>query len=70
MRVDQGSLDIGRNAPYQRFPVLTGTRSEVDGIDLELDRAGGSTGRRGVGADGSWGETDWEALAAIETING
>ena len=26
--------------------------------------------RRGVGADGSWGETDWEALAAIETING
>jgi len=31
-RVDQGSLSITRNAPYSRFPVLTGTRSEVAGI--------------------------------------
>lgn len=32
LRVDAGSVQITRNAPYSRFPVLTGTRSEVAGI--------------------------------------
>lgn len=32
LRIDQGSYTWGRNAPYSRFPVLTGTRSEVAGI--------------------------------------
>jgi hypothetical protein len=31
-RIDQGSFTARRNAPYSRFPVLTGTRSEVIGI--------------------------------------
>jgi hypothetical protein len=32
IRVDQNSVTTTRNAPYSRFPVLTGTRSEVAGI--------------------------------------
>jgi hypothetical protein len=32
LRVDEGSVTRTRNAPYSRFPVLTGTRSEVAGI--------------------------------------
>ncbi len=32
LRVDQGSITVNRNAPYSRFPVLTGNRSEVAGI--------------------------------------
>ena len=32
IRLDQGSFTWGRNAPYSRFPVLTGSRSEVAGI--------------------------------------
>ncbi len=32
LRVDAGSVSINRNAPYSRFPVLTGSRSEVAGI--------------------------------------
>lgn len=32
LRVDAGSVQITRNAPYSRFPVLTGSRSEVAGI--------------------------------------
>lgn len=31
-RVDENSVSIDRNAPYSRFPVLTGTKSEVAGI--------------------------------------
>lgn len=31
-RVDANSMSPVRNAPYSRFPVLTGTRSEVPGI--------------------------------------
>lgn len=32
LRVDAGSVNVTRNAPYSRFPVLTGSRSEVAGI--------------------------------------
>lgn len=32
LRVDAGSVSTNRNAPYTRFPVLTGKRSEVAGI--------------------------------------
>ena len=32
LRVDANSATVTRNAPYSRFPVLTGTRSEVPGI--------------------------------------
>lgn len=32
IRIDQGSMGGGRNAPYSRFPILTGNRSEVVGI--------------------------------------
>ena len=32
LRVDAGSVSLTRNAPYSRFPVLTGSRSEVAGI--------------------------------------
>lgn len=32
IRVDANSVNRGRNAPYSRFPVLTGNRSEVVGI--------------------------------------
>src|ERR1019366_4402061 len=31
-RFDEGSFTAARSAPYTRFPVLTGTRSEVAGI--------------------------------------
>src|SRR5258708_30855501 len=39
LKVDAGSASMVRNAPYSRFPVLTGTRSEVAGI----------RGRKGAG---------------------
>lgn len=32
IRADANSVTVNRNAPYSRFPVLTGTRSEVAGI--------------------------------------
>jgi hypothetical protein len=32
IRIDEGSFNWTRSAPYSRFPVLTGTRSEVAGI--------------------------------------
>jgi hypothetical protein len=32
IRIDEGSFTANRSAPYSRFPVLTGTRSEVAGI--------------------------------------
>lgn len=32
IRVDQGTLDTRRGAPYSRFPVVTGSRSELSGI--------------------------------------
>lgn len=32
IRIDEGSFTAARSAPYSRFPVLTGTRSEVVGI--------------------------------------
>ncbi len=32
LRVDAGMIQLTRNAPYSRFPVLTGARSEVAGI--------------------------------------
>lgn len=32
IRVDQGGFQATRNAPYSRFPVVTGSRSEVAGV--------------------------------------
>ena len=32
LRVDEGSFTANRSAPYTRFPVLTGSRSEVAGV--------------------------------------
>lgn len=45
IRVDAGSASATRNAPYSRFPVLTGTRSEVVGI---RGRKGANWAMRGL----------------------
>ena len=45
LRVDAGSVSLTRNAPYSRFPVLTGTKSEVAGI---RGRKGASWSIRGL----------------------
>lgn len=45
VRMDANSVTVSRNAPYSRFPVLTGTRSEVAGI---RGRKGASWSVRGM----------------------
>lgn len=60
IRIDQNSLTGGKNAPYARFPVLTGTRSEVAGTRL---RKSANWAIRGVpfipsGAAGTVPDTD------------
>lgn len=66
IRVDTGSVSTTRNAPYSRFPVLTGTKSEVAGI---RGRKGAAWSIRGLpvipsGTGGTIPDTDilWQNI--------